>query len=282
MIIITILFQYRVLLLLFVSSYHHHYYSFQVIRFSIDYFLQEMAPRELGAVAHCLMCDTYFVVIIGILDVQAFKETAKRRMKRMKGKKMIKSCPRDALNDHLDLLQRGLVDGHDQASNIALHCCPTCIEVSFSLSWADWVKQNASSGGCVISPCEWVLFDDSQPPPLYLDENNVHIPVPSSELPKKPKWILCSGVGPQALELDRSKSLRLYKPSLGRFGVESLTGGAALYEPLDGMDAAMHRRACHLCSKAFVRRPLESAKILRANVPVFGAWDEAQVKLNFD
>ena len=63
----------------------------------------------------------------------------------------------------------------------------------------------------VFSPCTYYTFVDEQFPPLYSDANNSNI------TGKKPKWTLVSGVGPKVLELDSSKSGRIYKPSLRSF-----------------------------------------------------------------
>jgi hypothetical protein len=49
--------------------------------------------------------------------------------------------------------------------------------------------------------------------PLYLD---------MSEEGQKPKWTLVWGVGPQKLELDNSRSGRIYKPFLRQFGIKEL------------------------------------------------------------
>ena len=60
---------------------------------------------------------------------------------------------------------------------------------------------------------------DGQPPPLYMD---------FSEGKGKPKWKLVQGVGPPGLEIDSSRSGRLFKPNLRQYGIEG-----PMYKPLE-------------------------------------------------
>jgi hypothetical protein len=58
-----------------------------------------------------------------------------------------------------------------------------------------------------------VSFEDGQPPPVYVDENAAKGGI-------KPRYRLVQGVGPAGLELDRSRTGRLHKPSLRPFGID--------------------------------------------------------------
>lgn len=62
-----------------------------------------------------------------------------------------------------------------------------------------------------LSLARGALFGDGELPPLYLDTRD--------SAATKPKWKLVSGVGPAGVELDKSRSGRLYKPSLRPVGI---------------------------------------------------------------
>jgi hypothetical protein len=55
---------------------------------------------------------------------------------------------------------------------------------------------------CIITLCNFVKFEPDEDSPVYLNVGE-----------HKPKWSLVCGVGPKMLELDSSKSGRLYKPA---------------------------------------------------------------------
>ena len=93
--------------------------------------------------------------------------------------------------------------------------CPTCAKCllessSDALSTTSSVEQIESLGSreTIFSPCLYFSFAEDYLPPLYLDSQN------SPVTGKKPKWTLASGVGPAVLELDSSRTGRVYKPSL--------------------------------------------------------------------
>ena len=64
----------------------------------------------------------------------------------------------------------------------------------------------------VLTPSRLVSFDEGEPPPVYRNDA-----APEA----KPKWRLTQGVGPPGLELDKSRTGRLHKPSLRAFGVDA-------------------------------------------------------------
>jgi hypothetical protein len=54
-----------------------------------------------------------------------------------------------------------------------------------------------------------MIFDEDEGTPLYLNGGGEG----------KLKWTLAQGVGPPTLELDKSKSGRVYKPTLRQFDI---------------------------------------------------------------
>ena len=142
-----------------------------------------MAPRELATVACCIACDSWFVVVVGAMDVNAFKDTVRQRSKTSRKK------AEEALFDHLDALQRSLVE----TTKVRTLVCPTCVEVCAPRvkgvpppQWQQLIEDPQSY--LPLSPCIFWSFEKSEPPPLYTDVNNISAGLPSYALPKKPKW----------------------------------------------------------------------------------------------
>ena len=159
-------------------------------------------------------------------------------------------------------------DGRESGCGHEFMRCPTCVEATHGIRYAEWVARGgvfAAAGrhtlaaeskaqlkgslaamaapepepepgqpgdgdDTALSLVQFVSFDDeypspgSEPPPLFLDEQGA----PG----KKPKWTLCQGVGPPALEVDSSRSGRIFKPSLRPFGIDR-----PMYTPLDPVSA---------------------------------------------
>ena len=94
------------------------------------------------------------------------------------------------------------------------------------------------------------------------------------EYPKKPKWTLISGVGPGLLELDRSRSMRIYKLSLRAFGIETKTHPQHLYDP-GQRSPEEHRQICDAACDFLMRCP-NSSSLLIDHVPLFDLWGEIE------
>ena len=168
-----------------------------------------MPLHEQGFIANCSLCDSYFV-----LTTSLFQPSLHRGRD---GKK--------SLDNRNEKLQRQW-----EAKRWALLRCPTCVEISSDMKFLDWIEKHARSLQLLtpLSPCWIVSFEDDQPPPLFFDEK------PAGE-PGKPKWRLASGVGPAGLELDSSRSGRLWKPSLRAAGIDR-----PRYAAVADADAAYH------------------------------------------
>ena len=125
----------------------------------------------------------------------------------------------DGEREQRDGREQGAADAHEFLR------CPTCVEAVHGMRYAEWVSrggvfaasgrhslqqqepepepqqaEGAEGGGddTALSLCEYVSFEEGEPPPLFLNE--------AEGKGKKPKWCLCQGVGPPALEVDSSRS----------------------------------------------------------------------------
>ena len=68
--------------------------------------------------------------------------------------------------------------------------------------WINWIQESHIPS--ILTLCRFVKFIEEEYPPLYINSNREG----------KPKWTLISGVGPQTLEMDRSRSGRIHAPTL--------------------------------------------------------------------
>eukprot|EP00729_Bicosta_minor_P018305 gene18305-31367_t len=179
--------------------------------------------REVAAIANCLLCDTYFMLVVGVAP----------RAAELRGRKGTK-----ILEEHLSKMQ-------DKLPSYKSVFCPTCVELMARQSWQEWIAgygrrsgggnnglkpaseagdREADDGeaddgeagdadGCEFSVCRLPSFapEEGEQAPLYLN---------AADATAKPKWTLAQGLGPPALELDKSHSGRIYKPTLRPFDVK--------------------------------------------------------------
>lgn len=186
-----------------------------------------MAPIEEGFVLNCSLCDSYFVLVTGSFDPAAWRGRGGSA----------------ALDEHNARKQEEW-----ERRRHTLQRCPTCVELVSGLQFTDWMEQNMRDTELEtpLSPCRPVSFADGEPPALYVDRR-----VPGGG---KAKWGLASGVGPAGLELDSSRSGRLWKPSLRPAGIDAARydgGGrdaAWHYETLLAIDLAIHSLPAELAS----------------------------------
>ena len=127
-----------------------------------------MAPRELATVACCIACDSWFVVVVGAMDANAFKDTVRQRSKTSRKK------AEEALFDHLDALQRSLVE----TTKVRTLVCPTCVEVCAPRvkgvpppQWQQLIEDPQSY--LPLSPCIFWSFEKSEPPSLYRCQQHI-------------------------------------------------------------------------------------------------------------
>jgi hypothetical protein len=71
----------------------------------------------------------------------------------------------------------------------------------------------SSEKECILTVSTFTKFDMDEDSPVYLDMGE-----------HKQKWTLVCGVGPKMLELDSSKSGRLYKPSFRQLKIPHISG----------------------------------------------------------
>jgi hypothetical protein len=108
---------------------------------------------EGAAVYNCLLCDSYALLILGILPDRKLARGTKGQ---------------SAYEDALEEFQ--LARAADK--KLLLLACPTCNALAHKYE-TDQVAQGEflRQGMAVLTPCVLVPFEDGQPPPVYRDEN---------------------------------------------------------------------------------------------------------------
>jgi hypothetical protein len=95
--------------------------------------------------------------------------------------------------------------------------CPTCAELSNGMAFSDYVCMRGDDHPTVLTPCRFYIWaqeegEEEELAPLYVNVQQ--------DRTAKPKWTLAQGLGPPNLELDKSRSYRLFKGSLRQFGIK--------------------------------------------------------------
>eukprot|EP00966_Prymnesium_polylepis_P110522 2556813-Prymnesium_polylepis.1 len=169
-----------------------------------------MGWRDEGVVCCCSLCDSYFVLITGGSDPAAYRGRAGTQAKDERNYKLQQRWA-----------ERGWL----------MLRCPTCVELVSGERFLDWMEAHGRDFDLQtpLSACWPVRFgeEEDELPALYEDRR-------TESGGGKPKWTLASGVGPAGLELDSSRSGRLWKSSLKPVGISS-----PRYEG-DEQDAAWH------------------------------------------
>jgi hypothetical protein len=136
------------------------------------------------------------------------------------------------------------------------------------------------NGLAVLSPTFLFSFEEGELPPVY--ENAQTNPG------GKPKWRLVQGVGPAGLELDRSRTGRLHKPSLNPFGVDTAPlalpaavarGDAladAVREACSYAEALVQCRGEEEASTALRRWRERAGELSASSRPVLENWEGAK------
>ena len=174
--------------------------------------------HQVGALARCLLCDSYMMVVIDMLE---FADSSKKG--------------NQSRTEWLEALQAEL-----SRAQYTLHPCPSCTELVSGQRWGQWLD---SKDEPTISVVQWVCFEGLREDlPVYVNRRPADV---------KPNWVLGQGVGPKSVELDNSRSGRLHKPAMAQFGiancrqapgslVEDCTGDVA--ENINGALAAVRER----------------------------------------
>ena len=201
--------------------------------------------HDVGIVYMCAMCESYFVLGMTSVDYTQFRGREGTRQ----------------LEDYYMKLQTQY-----EEQNWAMQRCPTCIESATGKSYSDWLS---SADPAILSVCRAAVFEDGQPPPLYVQETA-----------GRNRWSLAQGVGPKTLELDRSRSGRLYKPALrgvlstpalAPYSAAEAGGGAEGHaHMLAAVEAALGRAA--RCGRG--EADALAAELMQCT-PAFSNWDAA-------
>lgn len=151
------------------------------------------AGREEGVVYCCALCDSFFLLIVSHVRLAHYRGKEGSRRYDNRNEKILQQIPR-----------------------FSMLRCPTCCELVSGKNYADWFQSCGIDDATPLSPCHAVCFGDqaeeTTDPPLYCDRQQK----PGG----KPQYKLASGVGPPGLELDGSRSGRLWKPGLKGAGID--------------------------------------------------------------
>mmetsp|Transcript_42778 Transcript_42778/g.101807 ORF Transcript_42778/g.101807 Transcript_42778/m.101807 type:complete len:252 (+) Transcript_42778:179-934(+) len=137
--------------------------------------------HDAGVILVCAFCHSFFLSIIHTIEYKEYR--GKEGTRRME--------------DEMAKLQAKM-----EQQRWASFRCPTCQECSTGLRYGDWLSSESPAR---LSPCMFHTFDPGEPPPIYVD---------ASAGQGKPKFTLIQGIGPKTLEMDKSRSNRVYKPTL--------------------------------------------------------------------
>lgn len=221
-----------------------------------------MVQHEEGFIACCSLCDSYFVFTTGLISPSQWGGR--------EGKANL-----DARNERTQLSWA--------AKRWSMLRCPTCVELISGLQFLDWLERHMRDMTILtpLSPCFVVGFEEHQPPPLFMDHH------PSGEA-GKPKWRLASGVGPAGLELDNSRSGRLWKPSLRAAGIDAPRYEASSAASIAGRDfhanvllrVAAALEAASDADEEAVEASFDAlAETLHAARPLYASWPSMEERV---
>lgn len=150
--------------------------------------------REIGTPVNCLLCDNYFLAVIGTAPSWAA----------VRGKAGTK-----ILNDLLEKLQL-----ETAARPWRLAYCPSCVTLQTGgMKYSDWLSKHPDDAPPVeFSLCRFVEFETNSQHPLY------HNPASAKGDGARPRWELVQGVGPPTLEL-AGRSIRIVKATLRQYDI---------------------------------------------------------------
>jgi hypothetical protein len=243
---------------------------------------KKIQMRQLGMITNCLLCDTYFVECIDTIEPTELNKNSKE--------------------DKLVTLQQKFTGKLD------FQACPTCNELCHNMKFQDF---QGSEKETVLSPCLPVLFIDekeinhhkrkikienSKADEFEAYEENVKKEIEYKELEideiddgipiyinlnegMKPKWTLTLGLGPQKIELDNSKSGRIYKPFLKQFGLDGVPFQNT--EEYSNVDFSMMNekilKTFQKLKKNYYQQFLDELKNIK---PIYNNWDKINDKVN--
>ena len=168
-----------------------------------------MGPREIAVVGECLFCSSHVVFPVALMCPDRFQAPSRKKAAALQ---------EEWLEDLQALVTRRAVVSMP---------CPYCVALLTGQPYAEWrdsvggwsaaadagPSAAASSGDALsalpstpLLPFRYVAYDVGEDPALYVNTADACCP-------GKKKWALCQGVGPQTLDLDRSRSGKVYKKS---------------------------------------------------------------------
>jgi hypothetical protein len=204
--------------------------------------------NQLGVILECILCDDFFVTVSrefnqpeDLIEVQQAQQKAYltssgkgKKKKRNARKAGIEALAQVLVSEELKWHHRTFTGRRGLSRLVSTSRCPSCIERVYQMEYQDWLENRTLPP--IFSLCIPVVFDDEDEveeeqnkgteagaatkyksqelnsgpmPPIYLNRKATG----------KPKWTLVQGIGPPSLEVDRSRSNRIWRPSLSQFGL---------------------------------------------------------------
>lgn len=243
--------------------------------------------RPIGIIANCLYCDSYFMLTVDHVD-----------LREIKGK--------NDLEAKLEKIQLK----YTIHKRYLYSSCPTCSELCYGVKYQDFYHSDKE---CTLSLCKIVMFIDEKDIKLHyktkkiktdiynsmelFDENPIKkikestiqeekiedgIPVyiDMSDEGQKPKWTLNLGLGPQKIELDTSKSGRIYQPFLKQFGLNGVP-----YQKKEKVSLEDYSYMNQLIFERLKNTKIEDSQNvinqLEVNKPIYDKWNKVENLLKF-
>jgi len=172
--------------------------------------------REVGALFHCCLCDSIFVLVVKYIDLQAYSGAKRKELLNIYEEQQKRIYDLVWQNRKINLKQL-------KYRSCFFFRCPTCVQYATGKTYLDWLENFQDHEIMYESPCRFVNFENDPTPNTDRRKNNfladfhylpLYMNMANSE-EKKPKWELCSGVGPQSLILDKTIGANIiYKPAM--------------------------------------------------------------------
>ena len=193
-----------------------------------------MAPRGVATVVECLMCRSHMALKITVLDPNSFKPI------------LSSENPAELQSDWLIEIQENITKRKYTSA-----ICPYCVGIGHGLKWSEWLE---STEEAYLQLVKFVEFEEGEGPPLYIND--------APQTSNKPKWKICQGVGPQVLELDSSRSNKIYKKSYRGSGLDGLFIDSVEIRVMSGADVSLptaseFRLLCSNIQKALWNLPVD-------------------------
>ncbi|KNC48227.1 uncharacterized protein AMSG_04457 [Thecamonas trahens ATCC 50062] len=217
---------------------------------------------QLACLAQCLFCGSYFLPVVASYAPAAFRGKGKRKAEEA-----------HVAEIHTNRCARSMYDEIQ---------CPMCASMaSHGMSYLEWLDSREPSTDVIV---RFPRF--GHPPPGMDAADTLPLYANKARCNVKPKFKLVEGIGPEAIELDRSRSNTVFaKSTLAGCGVD--IGPDAFYQLEPGT---------HFYTRPIIERIMAAVRVgmdevaeaggdvagyfdhaaaaLFQYAPIFGQWDE--------